>query len=389
MSSQVKMIGSAELQVIQATLRVDEDRDAAIRTAAQKALDWQQVQQLAKHHRVLPLVYKRLKEVTHDLVPSEAMQSMATWQKAHELRVFWMTADLIKVVRALEAENIPVICLKGPVLAAFQYGDPAMRDFGDLDILVKKSDYARAEGVLRGMGAVLAYADREVTMDQHRHNNIIIGCSHLEIHWCVTRREFPRALEIDGLFARSQKVPVNGQMLCTLSIEDMIIHACQHGTQHYWAMFRYLADFASALRMIDATYWEVLFKAVRGQGLYRPLLICIGLCQSLLGVELPENTQHAIQRDALTRWTICFVHAYLRRTGNTGPDFIDSILFNLFIAERERFYFLNKLMADMFIPTAMDYQWIVLPDSQRWLYPILRPVRRAERVLAMLFTRIR
>jgi len=68
------------------------------------------------------------------------MQQLAAWQKAHQLRVLRMTADLVRVVRALESAAIPVLCLKGPVLGQLYYGDPAMRDYMDLDILVKQSD---------------------------------------------------------------------------------------------------------------------------------------------------------------------------------------------------------------------------------------------------------
>ncbi len=134
MNSPVCMFGNEEFRLIQATLRVDSDRDLAIKSALHQPLNWQHLQHIADWHGVLPLVYHRLSEIAPEMVPPEAMHEMAAFWKAKELRVALMTMDLITVVRALAAENIPVLCLKGPTLATLLHGDPALRCFSDLDI---------------------------------------------------------------------------------------------------------------------------------------------------------------------------------------------------------------------------------------------------------------
>ena len=384
------MIGNAELQLIQATLRVDEDRDAAIRTAAQQLLDWKQVQRLAKYHGVLPLVYKRLQEVAPDLVPSDPMQEMTTWQKAHEFRVFQMTVDLVKVVRALEAENIPVLCLKGPTLATLAYGDPALRCYGDLDILVKQCDYPRAEAVLYALGAIsFLQNDKIFSMEQERHSSFQYHHSHVEVHWRVTTREFPRALNISDCFASSRSIAVNGQPISTLSAADVAMHACHHGTQHCWAKFRYVGDLAIALRAIDVQKWDMLLYAAREQGLYRPMLVGMCLCHELLGVVLPDEIMRAVHRDPLARLAIRLVRSHLGRASEAGVDVFDRLAFKLVTAEKERCYSIVALLTSMFTPTISDFQWINLPKKLRWLYPVLRPIRRIGRGVAVFRTRNR
>lgn len=384
-SSQVRMVGSAELQVVQATLRVDGDRDTAIRTAVQKPLDWQYVQRLAKCHGVMPLVYKRFKEVAPDLVPLDAMQQMAAWQKAHELHVFQMTADLIKVVRSLECENIPVLCLKGPVLATLLYGDPAMRDFGDLDILVKQSDYVRAKGILRRMGVVQAYPDR---VAMYRHDSLIVGSSYLEIHWQITTKEFPQALEIDSLFTRSREVSINGQILHTLGTEDLVIHACQHGTQHCWGKLRYLADFISVLHTVDTTRWDAVLATARGQGLYRPLLVSMEICRGIAGLALPKKLTRAVAYSPIVQLSGRLIRSCICHKIEPGADQFDQMALNLLVAENDKYSAINGLLATMFTPTKSDYEWIRLPNSLRWLYPGLKPVRRIKQGAVLLWSRI-
>ncbi|MEI7831697.1 MAG: nucleotidyltransferase family protein [bacterium] len=390
------MIGSAELQVIQATLRVDEGRDASIRETAGKQLDWHKVQSLAQHHGVSPLVCKRLKEVAPDLVPPTAMQEMAAFQKANELRVIQMTADLIKVVRALEAEYIPVLCLKGPVLAQVLYGDPAMRLFGDLDILVKQCDYNHAEKVLHKLGLEPAinelFPTYETTegifaLERERHFEFPHKQYVIELHWRITTREFPRALDIDGLFARSREVTVNGQMLRTISAEDQMIHACHHGSHHYWEKFSYIADSASALSLIDGARWDNIVATSQEQGLYRPLLVSLGLCHDLSGLVLSETLTASIVVTPLVQRIVYMAKSYICREVGHGADPLDKMMFILFLANKDRFYRITMFMRTMFTPTAPDFQWLSLPESVHWLYPVLRPFRRAGRGVSMLYAR--
>lgn len=381
------MIGSAELQVIQATLRLDEGRDASIRETASKQLDWHKVQSLAQHHGVSPLVYKRLKEVAPDLVPLTTMQEMAAFQKANELRVIQMTADLIRVVRVLEAENIPVLCLKGPVLAQVLYGDPAMRLFGDLDILVKQRDFFRAVNILQNMGAIKTYPER--SDDVYRHENLIIGHSHMEVHREVTVREFPMSLEIEGLFARRRDIVLNKQTLHTLSFEDTIIHTGLHGTQHRLVKLRYLTDLAYAMRAVDSERWELLLENAHRQELYHPLLVGIGLCWYLFGLPLPANIQRIIKQDAYSRWTIRFVYTSLKQAGDARSEFFDRLVFKLIIAKNHRFDEIIYLLGNLLSPTTQDYQWINLPRCLRWLYPVLRPLRQVKLGIATIIARNR
>ncbi|MEI7832421.1 MAG: nucleotidyltransferase family protein [bacterium] len=390
------MIGSAELQVIQATLRVDEGRDASIRETASKQLDWHKVRSLAQHHGVSPLVYKRLKEVALDLVPPAVMQEMAAFQKANELRVIQMTADLIRVVRALEAENIPVICLKGPVLAQVLYGDPAMRLFGDLDILVPPDCMHRVEEILKTIGVKPiinechpdeVITEQELTNDWERsylfHNQRHL----LEVHWKITDADFQHAFNIDEIFSSNQGVVLNGHTIKTLNTEDTALYLCYHGTHHCWMKYRYLDDFTSALRNIDVSKWEQLLSSSASRGLRLPLLVTLGLCQYLLGLELPQEVSKNIRYNWLAHYTTRIALSYLGRYTTTGPDLLEKQIVNILTSSKP---FLNNtlpLLDGMFVPTDQDFEWVSLPAGLRWLYPLLRPIRRIAKGIGMICSR--
>jgi hypothetical protein len=309
---------------------------------------------------------------------------MVAFQTANGLYVSQMVADLTGVIRALEAEGIPVLCLKGPALATLLYGDPALRDFGDLDILVQASDYARAQAVLAAMGLApfsptTGAMGRAFALARERHCHFFSLHHHywLELHWRVASNEFPRALDTAGLFDRRQEVVVNGQLFSTLSYEDTVMHLCHHGAQHRWKRFRYMTDLVAAWEAMDEKRWDVLVNAAQKQGLYGPLLIGARLCHDLLGMALPERIARACSRGRVARWIVPLVQVYYSRS--PGSEQYDSHLLmlpGLLTAEGGRARSILALLALAFRPTVDDYRWVHLPPSLRWLYGVLSPIRR-------------
>ena len=63
-----------------------------------------------------------------------------------------MTRELTRISALLENNGVCVIPWKGPILAAAAYGDVALRQFGDLDILVREQDAMRAKDLLLASG---------------------------------------------------------------------------------------------------------------------------------------------------------------------------------------------------------------------------------------------
>ena len=373
MDGQVRMIGSAEFQLVQATLRVDAGRDAALCAVLRQALDWTEVQRQANYHGVLPLVCQRLLDAGQ--APLAAMHPLTIWQKANELRVARMSSVLVEVVRSLDAAGIPVLCLKGPAFAALAYGSPSMRSFADLDVLVNEGDYTRVAAVLQGMGATLSDPEHMVSLARDRHSSFRYGSSYLEIHWRVTTKEFPRALASDGLFARAQAVTLHGKTLASLGVEDSILYAGLHGMQHCWGTWRFLADFATALSTISPERWHALYIAAHEQGLGRVLLVAMGLCRDLLGLKLPEEITRALPSDRRARWAARYVTNNLIRAARKGQDVLDAPTLYLLLTEERHGPALVGLLAGIFRPTATDFAWVRLPAHLRWLYHVLRPVR--------------
>ena len=62
---------------------------------------------------------------------------MRRQDKANAHRALWLTLELLNIHRHLQARGLEVLPYKGPVLAEALYGNVALRQFSDLDLLVR------------------------------------------------------------------------------------------------------------------------------------------------------------------------------------------------------------------------------------------------------------
>jgi len=67
-----------------------------------------------------------------------------------------LTAELFRILERFASEGIATLVIKGPVLAVQAYGDPAIRSYGDLDLLVRQADIRRATELMSAAGYAAA-----------------------------------------------------------------------------------------------------------------------------------------------------------------------------------------------------------------------------------------
>ena len=388
---------SAESQLLEAILRIDGARDAAIAAVLERPIDWQRLQRQARFHGVLPLVYTGLAPLEVARVASDAMQAMRAFYVLNAQRTLRMVGDLVRVVRALETAGIPVLVLKGVALAALAYGDPASRYFSDLDILVRDADVRRAGVILGELGlqSLLTPANptsaiSEQQLSEGREQQFLFPNRKdwLELHWRLTDPDLQRELTAADCFGRSQTVCVDGQPLQTLGPDDLALYLCLHGTAHRWEKYRHLADFARTLALVASARWSVLLAMAREQGLRNAMLLGMRLAHDVLGLPLPEDIARMANRQrglpTLARW----IRRRLAQGDETEPDMVDHVAFvyayTSFVMTEGRWAGIRRVMDETFPVTAADRQWVQLPEKLHWLYPALRPIRLAGKVVRVL-----
>jgi hypothetical protein len=130
----------------------DAGAQAGIETLLHRGIDWPLLLASARQHRLLPLLYHRLRQLDAGSVPEEVMAHLRTAYYTNLLRNEWLRAQLQEIVAALRQDGVDSLVLKGGALAWTIYPSPAQRPMADLDLMVRPEHGERAAAVLGSLG---------------------------------------------------------------------------------------------------------------------------------------------------------------------------------------------------------------------------------------------
>ena len=105
------------------------------------------------NNSILPLVARNISAVAADVAPANHVERLTKGARANALRCLSLTAELIRIVDLLHAAGVQAMPYKGPVLAVDAYEDVTLREFEDLDIIVRQRDMAKADEVVQKLGS--------------------------------------------------------------------------------------------------------------------------------------------------------------------------------------------------------------------------------------------
>ena len=94
--------------------------------------------ELARSERAIPLLHAMVRLSEHDLTPAQEAAVQAAQVDAMAVAVR-LEDELLEVTARLEAADMIVVVVKGAATAHLDYQDPSLRQFGDVDLLVRPS----------------------------------------------------------------------------------------------------------------------------------------------------------------------------------------------------------------------------------------------------------
>lgn len=376
-----------EQQLLICCTRTAPDRQVSARISSLLSadLDWPYVLQTAAQHRILPLVHRTLIACGPDALPAEVRRALQSYVQVAMQRNLFLMHELIKILRLFAAEGIVAVPYKGPVLATTVYGDLALREFIDLDILIHQRDMAQARGLLLALGFEPydhpTYAS-EFTRD---NGNIRVEIHHEAIgfasSWQNTLSYCAFPLDLDQLAERLQTITLGGMPAQHFAPEDLLLVLCVHGSKHLWERLSWICDVAETLRVHSAVNWNALFARAAQFGSVRMLLLGLSLAHYLLEAPLPEDIRRRIQADTVVLALTAQLSAQLFDERDEVSAVAREIAVSLRMREhaRDRLALLahygNILFFSGVKPSAKDQAFLALPRPLGFVAYLLRPLR--------------
>jgi hypothetical protein len=152
--------------------------------------------------------------------------------------------------------GISCTVLKGVATAHLDYADPSMRQFGDVDLLVAPSEFARAGSILDLHGASRPYA---LPSGHERFTHAVTfrspGQVEVDLHQHIAHRALGQLIPTDALLARRVPFGLAGRTLHALHRHDRLIHASVH-TFASRDSYRRLSSLADVLLLAESMAGE-------------------------------------------------------------------------------------------------------------------------------------
>jgi hypothetical protein len=349
-------------------------------------MDWPFLLRTAHQHGVMPLLYRSLSTACPEAVPQTVLAQLRARFQTNARRNVLLTKELLKLLNLLEAQRIPTLCLKGPALAASAYGSLSLRQFGDLDILVRQRDVPRETAYLQ-----IYHHYPLVSRD---------GRVAVELHWRIVSRQCSFSLDPERLWERTERVSLAGTTVRQLSPEDLLLILCVHASKpwHRWGRLAWICDVAELIRVYEGLNWGQVMAQASRLGSERRLLLGLRLSRDLLGTVLPQEVQQRMQADPVVKSLAGQVHEWLFCETEGRSETFDGVMERWQDRARSRLYTLITptvvkwalwppvgLLAFPFrlldrVPTRNVWLWpLPLFALLSYLYHLLLPIRQAAK----------
>lgn len=346
-------------------------------------LDWDLLLSLAEPHGLAPLLHWHLSRLFPGRVPAASARRLEDQFRANLQANLKLTAELVRILKLLDAQKITAIPFKGAVLAVALYGNLALREFGDLDLILRSDDILRARDTLLADGYLPEYdlspvqekallaSDCQYTFQKFD------GQLRVELHWDIVPRYVGLHFARDRWFARCENITLAATTIPSLSPEDLLLVLCVHGAKHGWQRLAWITDVAELLRTYPGLNWQYIAKEADAAEA-RPLLrLGLGLAHRLLERDIPAEWRQEIQQDAVIQSMLEEVCLGLTRTIQEPWELHRFLLRTMRPAQRLRY-----LVRSALTPTPAEWGLVNLPPFLSPLYSILRLARLSAKYVA-------
>ena len=333
---------------------------------------------IAYTHALIPQLYRAIRECT---INKSSYQRLCDIHHAILLENIKLSAELKALAKIFQDEEIAYLSVKGPLLSYQLYQDLTMRQICDLDILVDKSELLAVAKLLleRGYRSDLPLTLLEnsgfIALDNdftflHHQKKIMV-----ELHWKLFPTRHKMHLDFTTLYQAHQELPIQGQMVPTLSDMHNLLYLSLHASKHIFEQLKWVCDIDRLVRKVPINTVLQAYELSKELQVKEPFLLALLMAQRLYSTPLPPEASSwkSSRSDKLLQKSL----HYFREDFTLKEEPIKKRLRFLFLQElnQEKQHPMLSILLSFFRPSSVDYIYYQLPEQLNFLYPLLRPPR--------------
>jgi hypothetical protein len=270
---------------------IPEESKQELASLLARGIDWDYFLELARAQDVAALV-------AHHLSAGGLSEHVPEWCRARLSQAYSgtlyrnivLSAELGKVLAAFDEAGIPVITLKGTVLAEVLYGNPALRSVADMDVLVHAADMPRARRLLAELG--YQRLDMPPGWEHPFHENPYYKAGRfpliIELHWDLDDRRLVTTPE-EQIWRRAERLELEGVSTLVLSPEDRLLFLSDHLSKQGNQLLKFLADVAELLRKYEHSLdWDYVMQSAQAWQMATVICWALRHARGLLQAPVPE-----------------------------------------------------------------------------------------------------
>ena len=268
---------------------------ASVAAILAQDLDWDFLIRISYRNAVFPLVFTNLLKVAPTSLPREVRSTVSDALKHRTETNLFLTSQLFRIIKIFELADIPLLPFKGALLSIQAYGDPALRMYGDLDLLVQPKHLDEATDLLKKSGYRpvtsvnwLHKSNWYISPQKDVHFTDASEQTVLELHWKLSGSHFGLPKEMNRLWDRLESIYLAGTKVPNLSFNDLVIYLCLHGSRHSWERFGWICDVYYLLTSRDDIDWDSILEESKRVGCENVVALGLKLVHEFFDYPIPD-----------------------------------------------------------------------------------------------------
>jgi Uncharacterised nucleotidyltransferase len=346
----------------------------------QQPVDWSNLLTIANVHGLMPLLYSQLSRYGGATVPTDILDQLQASHSQNFQKNLRLTTELLKIVQCLETNGVPVLCFKGPTLAQMAYGNLALREFTDLDLLIPESAVLQTSHLLISQGYIPQFSltDQQIFTYARLRNEQTFWHEKkqvaVDLHWSVLPRYYSFSPDSAMFWAESDRLSFANQTVSTLSREHLLLFLCAHGAKHDWFHLGWICDLVELLRISPDLDWPRIQQLAGQLGTPRMLFLGLYLAHHLLDAPLPPSLLTSLSSDPQLLPLAQQIEQWLFQPPSnlTSIQRNAAIYLKTFNSPQDLIWF---WIDTILVPTPLEWQIVALPQTLFLLYYPIRLLR--------------